>query len=89
MKLQTALSRSLRAAELSSADQATSELARIYARRIDDEPDKLYLYGKLFLDTVTALGMTPKARAALIKDAPKAVDSGLDELRARREQRVS
>jgi hypothetical protein len=41
-----------------------------------------------YLDVLVELGMTPKARAALLKDMPKQPQSapGLDELRSRRER---
>jgi hypothetical protein len=64
------------------------ELARIYARLIDQADGSVTAYGRGFRETLETLGMTPKARAALTKgEPPSAAPSPLDELRARRARR--
>lgn len=84
-----ALESALRSVVLTPADGAAVALAREYAKSIDElgaaAQDKL---GGKLLDVLEALGMTPKARAALTKGAEPPKHSGLDELRARREKRA-
>lgn len=81
------LETALRSVETTPADAATVELARRYAALIDGEGD-LIKVGPLLLATLTALGMTPKARTAVVP--PEGGSSGgskADELRARRARR--
>lgn len=72
------------------SDAAAVELALTYARHID-LGDDLTKLGPALLATLTALGMTPSARAALAKGggAGEPAKSPLDELRARRARRDS
>jgi hypothetical protein len=68
-------------------DLGAAELARTYARAIDNGGD-LDKLGPLLLAVLESLGLTPKARAALVKgakDEPRT--SPLDELRVRRSAR--
>lgn len=70
------------------ADGAAVELALTYAREIDAGGDLAKL-GPALLATLTALRMTPAARAAAVKGGQDAGPpaSPLDELRARRAKR--
>ena len=78
----------LSANEISAVDKATAELALTYARYID-AGDELSKLGPALLSCLAALGMTPAARAALVKGGTGAsVASPLDELKARRAARV-
>lgn len=84
-----ALAASLRTIEpKNAADIAASRLAWGYAERLDADPESLAKVGPLYLACLTALGLTPAARAAAMKggtatnDGPSA--SPLDELRERR-----
>lgn len=90
MTLADAVAGSLAGLALQSCDHAAAELAMVYALRIDDgEPvEKL---GPPLLAALEALGMTPRARAALVRKGESDVPqrSPLDELRARREQRAT
>lgn len=86
--LETELERALLDLELAEPDRAAAELARTYARAIDSGDDLARL-GPALLATLTALGMTPAARAALSKGGPAGEPpaSPLDQLRARRDAR--
>lgn len=84
-RVELALGRALRDARLEPRDGAAVELARAFARYVDKHPDDLNQVGRSFLETLAALGMTPKARAGVVQGAPPAA-SKLDELRARRER---
>lgn len=78
--LQTSLSKILDKDE----DKAAAELAMTYAREIDLGGDLAKL-GPALLACLTALGLTPAARAAVAKGVPgDKPASRLDELRARR-----
>lgn len=69
-------------------DAGAVELALTYARHIDAGADLAKL-GPALLATLTALGMTPAARAALAKgDSGEPAASPLDELRTRRSART-
>jgi hypothetical protein len=84
----TVVRRAMREVRLSDADAAAGELAIRYAREIDNggELDKL---GPKLLAALTALGMTPRARKAVVRDWPPTVPvSPLDELRQRRRSRA-
>lgn len=63
----SALNRALRAVKLGPEDAATVALARKYARLIDDDPRFLSQVGRMLLEVLVELRMTPKARAALVK----------------------
>lgn len=83
------LEAALKSAQIRPEDAATVELALTYARSLDDGADPARV-GPPFLACLTALGMTPAARAALAgkgagDDKPTA--SPLDELRAKRKAR--
>jgi ABC-type tungstate transport system permease subunit len=86
----SALRRSLAALEAGPVDAAVVRLATGYAKALDDDSGLLDQLGPKLLATLTALGMTPAARAMA---TGKGVGSGstgtgpLDELRARRAAR--
>ena len=90
-KLALALERSLRVLDRGPEDQAAVELARTYARVIDENEDMLNVVGRAFRETLQQLGLTPKARALMAKgDQPRTpTKSSIDELRQRRERRSS
>ena len=74
---------------LKDADSATVVLARKYAETIDADP-AAYLpkIGHHLADLLAELGMTPRARAGVVRGAtPSGTPSSLDELRDRRERR--
>lgn len=85
-RMELALARALRAVDTKPEDVGAVELARQHARAIDE--GDLFHAGRALLDVLVELGMTPKARAAVVKAAPPAPVSGLDELRSRRERRA-
>jgi hypothetical protein len=87
--LESAVQRALAVVPTTDADRGTTELAVTYARSIDDGGDLAKL-GPPLLAALAALGMTPVARAALVKGGTRAgpVASPLDELRARRVARA-
>src|SRR5699024_1402561 len=78
---------------LSEADKASVELARVYARRIDEatlneqgqEVTKALYLGPHLLNTLKALGGTPDERMKMLatKGEEKEVDS-IDDLRKKR-----
>lgn len=89
--LEASLIAALKAAPVLPMDDAAIALARSYASALDARPDMLGQLGRGLKELLIEFGMTPRARAALLKemgDAPPK-ESGLDELRARRERRVS
>lgn len=90
MSLSTAVIGSLEGLTLRQCDNAAAELALTYADQIDEGGD-IGRLGPPLLAALEALGMTPRARAALIKkgeaDGPRQ-RSPLDELRERRERRT-
>ena len=90
-RVELALMRALRAVPVERADAAAVELARRYAAAIDaQDVEPLSKLGRGLTDVLIELGLTPKARAAILKDAPQKnpVSVGLDELRARRERKA-
>jgi hypothetical protein len=90
-KMLEALNKALEDMSLLDKDKAVVDLARLYARAIDSMPiTELEKFGPKYLAVLESLGMTPKARAALVKGKDNDSDSNkspLDELRARRNQR--
>lgn len=83
---------------LSEADKASVELARVYARRIDEatlneqgqEVTKALYLGPHLLNTLKALGGTPDERMKMLatKGEEKEVDS-IDDLRKKRRPRAA
>jgi len=87
-QLETAVRAALDAHHAQPADAGTVELALTYARGVD-LGDDLAKLGPPLLATLSALGMTPAARAALAKrGADDPAGNPLDELRARRAARA-
>lgn len=88
MALVTAVRKAVGALETAPVDQGAAQLAITYARAIDagGDLDKL---GPQLLAVLEALGMTPRARAAVAKGGPSGNASAnpLDELRKRRAAR--
>lgn len=74
---------------LADVDAAAARLAYAYAQAIDitGDPDVLAKLGPKLLDTLDALGMTPKSRAATARgeadDQPSPRARAIAELRAR------
>lgn len=62
----SALTRALREVEREKRDGAAVALARQYARMIDADPSMLWRLGPRLLDVLVELGMTPKARQAVV-----------------------
>lgn len=91
MSLFQSVERSLNSATLLPADEGVRELALTYAKSIDEGGD-LDKLGARLLAALDALGLTPRARAAILKGAnderPDGHVSPLDELRKRREDRT-
>lgn len=88
MSLLNAVRAAVESLDLTPADQGAVQLALTYADAIDaGEP--VEKVGPPLLNALEALGMSPRARAALTKgvksDSP--IASPLDELRARRAAR--
>ena len=90
LTLADAVTAALENVKTTPADGGAVRLAGVYAAAIDADPSQV---GKLepgLLAALEALGMTPRARAAIAgkgaKDAPSG--SRLDELRQRRRARV-
>jgi len=67
MKLLTAVNRALTAIPLAAQDQGAMELARKQAAAIDADPEMLKKIGPQLLETLAELGLTPKARSAVMK----------------------
>jgi hypothetical protein len=86
-----AITAALRETELTGADGAAVALALLYAREMD-AGIAASVNGRQLLEVLTALGMTPRARAAVTKGAQSSDHapsrSKVDELRARRERRT-
>lgn len=75
---------------LTDQDKATVELARTYARAIDDGGADLTRVGPALLNCLESLHMSPRARGALTKGVARDHDdraSALDQLRQRRARR--
>lgn len=90
MLLLTAVRRSLKeiGTSLTPADKAAAELAQHYAQMIDTSKGALLNdLGPKLLAALESLGMTPRARRALVKEASGGPVSPLDQLRERRERR--
>lgn len=81
--VELALERARRSLDLSVSDAPTLELARVLARAVDAGVLKS---AATLLPTLVQLGMTPKARAGVIKPAES---DPLDELRKRRAERLA
>jgi hypothetical protein len=83
------VNRSIRALASPPEDEALTELARAYARIIDEHPDELVKLGPKLKDTLVALGMSPGGRARAGKGKPTDAKrtNPLDELRQRRADR--
>ncbi len=81
-----ALGRALKQVTLAREDDAAVALARSYARALDADPAALAKVGHRFLEVLVELGMTPKARASVMKGGTPPAKSTLDELRERRER---
>ena len=79
--VRAALERALEASETHHADLALVELARVYARSIDRDPETLPRLGKEYLATLVELGLSSRRPWAVPKGTNNDV---LDELRARR-----
>lgn len=71
----TALDRALREVEREKRDGAAVALARQYAKAIDADASMLWRLGPRLLDTLVELGMTPKARQAVVRGGDEG-DSG-------------
>lgn len=62
----SALTRALRDVERGTQDGAAVALARQYAKAIDADPSMLWRLGPRLLDVLVELGMTPRARQAVV-----------------------
>lgn len=105
--IELALLAALRKAQIQATDAAVVALAKQYARTLDAPmalmdvgggpaadmamAGVLAQVGAAFRLTLVELGLTPKARASIVKDKPAAPAgrSPLDELRARRANRTA
>lgn len=88
MSLTESVAEALDSLPAEPVDAAARELARVYARQIDDCPATLVDIGPKLLAVLESLGMTPRARAAATKGSTGgAARSPLDELRNRRARR--
>ena len=65
-RVSRALSRALRDLDLRQKDDGAVELARHYASILDAEPKQTRYIGSPFLATLVELGLTPRAREAVI-----------------------
>lgn len=92
MVVADALEDALGALTLRGEDGAAVELARVYARMLDDGTDRADAVGRQFLAVLESLGMTPRARAAVVSKGGGSAERSpvnvkLDELRQRRRVR--
>src|SRR5688572_27006879 len=89
-QLETSIRQALAELDAQPVDAGAVELALTYARAID-LGDELAKLGPALLAVLDALGMTPKARAAVVKGGAGGTEhrSPLDELRARRNARFN
>lgn len=87
-RLELAVQKALDDLKLAPVDGGAAELALKYARAADRSGANLEKLGPLLLAVLTALQMTPAARAAAVKggDSGSEHRSPLDELRARRDR---
>ena len=106
-RMELALLRALRTLPAQAGDTGIVELAKQYARTLDAPrllmdvgsgpmadlavAATLGQLGAGYRMTLVELGLTPKARAAVMKGQPTQASavSGLDELRSRREKRMA
>lgn len=89
VNFESAVSAAISHADLGAIDQAAVHLAMEYAYRID-ESGELDRYGPKLLSALAELGLTPKARSAVMKkgvepDEPST--STVENLRSRRRNR--
>ena len=89
-RLTTAVNRALKALPLEAEDAAVIELAKHYARAIDLDGD-LQKLGPCLLQALAEMGMTPKARNAVVKATvtTNGDSDKISELRSRRERRAA
>lgn len=84
------LDEALEAMELTEQDRGVVALAKLYAKHLDLFINKTGVNGPKFLEVLRELGMTPRARAAILKGKEGNDDNGnseLDELRNKRDSR--
>lgn len=82
---------------LSEADKASVELARVYARRIDEatlsgegqEVTKALYLGPHLLNTLKALGGTPDERMKMLAGSQEKEVDSIDSLRKKRRPRAA
>lgn len=89
--LAESLQKSLETLELLPRDDAAVRLATEYATQLDGGADAVKM-GPAYLACLEALGMTPRARAAIAGRGDPASGSGtspLDQLRAKRAARAN
>lgn len=89
--LAESLQESLETLELLPRDHAAVRLAVDYAEKLDDGADAIKM-GPAYLACLEALGMTPRARAAITGRGDPASGPGtrpLDQLRAKRAARAN
>ena len=87
-----ALDKALEAMQVKPQDGAAVALARQYAELIDANPKLAPQVGPSLLSVLVELGMTPKARAGVVRGGPADDNisrAKLDELRQRRERRAA
>ena len=89
MSLARCVTESLEALTPDARDGAARELAGVYARQLDEDPELLADLGPKLLAALEALGLTPRARAAALKGGQSAARNPLDELRVRRAERAA
>ena len=87
-QIEAALDRAVKAVALQPADEPALLLTRRYARELDGD-GLLQEFGAGLRTMLIELGMTPRARASVLRgQAPPASGAdALDELRAKREKR--
>lgn len=87
----SSLRTALAAVQVQDADGAAVRLAYGYAAALDSDPECLSKLGPELLRALTALGLTPAGRAAVLGKGAHSADttpaSPLDELRERRRAR--
>ncbi len=88
--LSTILTRALKDVELLPRDAAAVDVAKRYAKLIDDESSLVADVGPKLLAVLTSLGMTPAGRGSKGGGGQSVspVGSKLDELEERRERRA-
>ena len=72
---------------LRPCDRAAADLALAYAAEIDAGETAVEKIGPALLAVLESLGMTPRARKAIVREVADAPASPLDELRQRRARR--